>query len=57
MALIINELTVQTKLVDDTDMINKEKIYEIIKKLEIENIKLRRQVAEIKEKLNIVGYL
>ena len=28
MALIINELTVQTKLVDDTDMINKEKIYE-----------------------------
>lgn len=57
MALIINELTVQTKLVDDTDMINKEKIYEIIKNLEIENIKLRRQVAEIKEKLNIVGYL
>ena len=57
MALIINELTVQTKLVDDTDMINKEKIYEIIKNLEIENITLRRQVAEIKEKLNIVGYL
>ena len=55
MALIINEITVQTKLVDDTDIIDKEKIYEIIKNLEIENIKLRRQLAEIKEKLNLIG--
>lgn len=55
MALIINELTVQTKLVDETDILDKDEIFELIKDIKLENIKLRRQLAEIREKLNIIG--
>ena len=55
MALIINEIVVQTKLVDEEDILDKEEILQLLKKLESENIRLKKQLAVINEKIDNIG--
>lgn len=54
MALVIDELVVQTKLVDESVGLDKDEIYRMLDSLRAENIKLKKDLAILKEKLDSV---
>ena len=57
MALVINELTIQTKLVDEFDNLNKNEIYQILDKLKNENLRLKKELKLLEEKFENIKYI
>jgi len=51
MALIINELTVQTKVVDEENNLDKSEIYKILEDLKNENLKLKKKIIYLENKV------
>jgi len=49
MALIIEQMTIQTKLVDEENNITDEQILELIKTLKKENKDLKKELASLRE--------
>jgi len=49
MALIIEQMTIQTKLVDEENNITDEQILELIKALKKENKDLKKELASLRE--------
>lgn len=57
MSLIINELTIQTKLVDEFDDLNKNEISKALDILKAENIKLRKEIKMLQEKFENIRHI
>ncbi len=57
MSLIINELTIQTKLVDEFDDLNKNEISKVLDILKAENIKLRKEIKMLQEKFENIRHI
>ena len=57
MSLIINELTIQTKLVDEFDDLNKNEISKALDILKAENIKLKKEIKMLQEKFENIRHI